>query len=382
MGKTADPGTLLTRFFIFSAGVNRELLNECPRSEWVKYGSIGATVVFTALLAVLSSFFALKLIVDQTFIAILLALLWGGMIYNLDRFLVSSMRKRGGIKQEWIPALPRLILAFAIALVISKPIELKLFESEINFWMEKDLRVQLRAIDQRYIGMVAPIEQERSEVRTYLNAQFARKEAYYAEYRCECDGTCGTGLRGNGSECDRKRIKYESFLQEYALMKQDADKTAQRLEQQQEKLQAAQAEERNALMAAYSTGIRTRLHALHQLPGNTAPWLLFLFFLLEAAPVFTKLLAPRGPYDHVLAEKEYAYQMQWLSAVEAHHQDFEHARRLQALENEIEVHHREVALYTELKANALFKQEKLRNALHLRLLNENKKTLPPDRKSS
>jgi uncharacterized PurR-regulated membrane protein YhhQ (DUF165 family) len=53
------------------------------------------------------------------------------MIFNLDRYIVLSMRKDEVWYKEYLQAIPRIVLAVLIALVISKPLELKIFQKEI-----------------------------------------------------------------------------------------------------------------------------------------------------------------------------------------------------------------------------------------------------------
>ena len=54
------------------------------------------------------------------------------MIFNLDRYIVSSMRKEGKTAKELLIATPRILLAILISVVIAKPLELKIFEKEIE----------------------------------------------------------------------------------------------------------------------------------------------------------------------------------------------------------------------------------------------------------
>ena len=84
----------MSRFLHFAAGVSKDIMSECPESEKIKYVGIGASVYFTTLMAGLSAYFAFQLIFKQGFVSILLSLLWASLIFNLDRFLVSSFRKR------------------------------------------------------------------------------------------------------------------------------------------------------------------------------------------------------------------------------------------------------------------------------------------------
>ena len=123
---------MLQRFFIFCSGADTDLLDECSAGEKTKYAGIGATVFFTAVMAAIASSFALYTVFDNYFTAIFFGLIWGMLIFNLDRFIVSTLKKRDNFFDEFIQATPRLILAVIIAIVISKPLELKIFEKEID----------------------------------------------------------------------------------------------------------------------------------------------------------------------------------------------------------------------------------------------------------
>ena len=100
--------TLVTRFFLFASGATFELIMKCPRFEVNKYASIGLTVLFTAFLSVLSSYFAFNLIFDSNSLSILLSLLWGCIIFNLDRYIVSSMRMNENKWREFFKSIPRI----------------------------------------------------------------------------------------------------------------------------------------------------------------------------------------------------------------------------------------------------------------------------------
>ena len=65
-------------------------------------------------------------------------IVWGLLIFNLDRFIVSTIRKRDCFSSEFFQATPRIILAIIIAIVISKPLQIKIFEKEINTVLLKE----------------------------------------------------------------------------------------------------------------------------------------------------------------------------------------------------------------------------------------------------
>jgi len=121
----------LKRFFWLCSGFDISILNKTT-TESTKYAGIGATIFFTGLLAGLAAAYAMYTVFDNAIIAASIGLIWGLMIFNLDRYIVSSMKKSERSINELLLAIPRIILAILIALVISKPLELKIFEKEIN----------------------------------------------------------------------------------------------------------------------------------------------------------------------------------------------------------------------------------------------------------
>src|SRR6056300_2045030 len=123
---------MLKRFFIICSGADTQILERCSSGEQNKYAGIGATVFFTALMAFIAASYALYTVFDNLFAAIFFGLIWGFLIFNLDRYIVSTIKKTGNVIDELIQATPRIMLAIIIALVISKPLELKIFEKEIN----------------------------------------------------------------------------------------------------------------------------------------------------------------------------------------------------------------------------------------------------------
>jgi hypothetical protein len=370
--KEAKRESKIGQLLIFSAGVSQDILRSCPRSEYLKYSSMGATVVFTALLALLSSYFAFSLIFSGDWLRWMLAFFWAAIIFNLDRYIISSMRKKEKPMQEFLQAFPRLLLACVIAMVIAKPLELKLFESEINEFLTQDKIAQVAAVENQYAPPLAAIEQEKENLKATLQLQFDMRERYYQEYKCECDGTCGTGIRGSGSECDRKREKYASFLLEYNERKTQVDAEIEHLNQRRTAIHEAALAQKNAVTASFSDGLLARLHALSQLPGMASYAIMLIFLLIETAPVVTKLLSSKGPYDHLLQQWEYEYKVQYLSAVVEQNQDFHRNRQLNELETKMQLKEKADELHAQQKARAVAKQKKMELELYKILTRSNR----------
>ncbi|MEX0289231.1 MAG: DUF4407 domain-containing protein, partial [Flavobacteriaceae bacterium] len=123
---------MIRRFFMLCSGADTNILESCSSGEQNKYAGIGATVFFTAVMAFIASSYALYTVFDNVYISIFFGLIWGLLIFNLDRFIVSTIKKRNSFSSEFVQAIPRLVLAVIIAVVISKPLEMKIFEKEIN----------------------------------------------------------------------------------------------------------------------------------------------------------------------------------------------------------------------------------------------------------
>jgi len=129
---------MLKQFFILCSGADRDLLEGCSEGEQTKYVGIGATVFFTAVMAFLASAYALFTVFDSIYPALIFGFVWSLLIFNLDRFIVSTIKKRDRFFDEFLQATPRIMLAVIIAIVISKPLEIKIFEKEINTVLLKE----------------------------------------------------------------------------------------------------------------------------------------------------------------------------------------------------------------------------------------------------
>ncbi len=118
------------KFLCRCAGVNLELIVQYP-IEISKYCSVGATVLFTGIFATLSGGYAIFKIFDSYFAAVFLGIIWGLLIFNLDRFIVMSLKKRENKRKELVMAIPRIILALIISVVVAKPLEVRIFSDRI-----------------------------------------------------------------------------------------------------------------------------------------------------------------------------------------------------------------------------------------------------------
>ena len=309
------PG-LISRFLWFCSGADPDILSACPRSEHIKFSGIGGTVFFTGLLASLSGGYAFFTVFDSVPVAVLFGLLWGLIIFNLDRFIVSTIKKEGGFGQQFTMAIPRLLLAITLAIVISKPLELRIFNGEIEEILTQRKVDKGAAAGAGFVERSSELEVRIISLGELTGLRFQQREKDYQDYKCECDGTCGTGQQGRGSECARKEQKYLLSNQEYQETKTTNETEIARIRAEINGLTDEASAARELANNSFSTGLLARLSASSELPWEPGFFLILMFALIEISPILAKILAPRGPYDVILTRVEKQFHLEQLRALE------------------------------------------------------------------
>lgn len=301
---------MLQQFFILCSGADSAILKTCSEGEQNKYAGIGATVFFTAVMAFLASAYALYTVFDTIYAAIFFGLIWGLLIFNLDRFIVSTIKKRDSFGNELLQATPRIILAIIIAVVISKPLEMKIFEKEINqVLLEQKNELTLANKDQialQYTPTIEKLNQDISALNAEIDTKEAETNALYDIYISEAEGTAGTLLLGKGPVYAEKREKHDAALAELQeLKKRNADKI-EAIETQIAGLETeftTSVKNSQPIIDGFD-GLMARINALGKLPWFPSFFIFLLFLAIETSPIIAKILAPKGAYDIKLEEEE------------------------------------------------------------------------------
>lgn len=149
----------VSKFLCWCAGADTKLLKKYPE-DITKQSAVGLAVLFTGLFALLSGGYAAYRIFDypneqltppsDTNTYIFVGILWGLLIFNLDRLIVLSVKKTGSRSQLFWTTFPRLILAVLISLVIAKPLEIRIFQDRIADTLS-DLRLEEQLEDKKKI---------------------------------------------------------------------------------------------------------------------------------------------------------------------------------------------------------------------------------------
>lgn len=297
-------------FFIFCSGADADLLDNCSAGERNKYAGIGATVFFTALMAFFAASYALFTVFDSYLIASAFGLVWGLLIFNLDRYIVSTLKKSDKKINEIWQATPRILLAIIIAVVISKPLELKIFEKEIDqvlLAQKNELTLQNQEqVGLLYAGEESAFAKAIQDLKDEVATKELQVEELYNTYITEAEGTAGTNRLGKGPVYKEKRDKHDAALVELNALKPIAAQKIAALETQLLEVQDREAAQLAASQPVIDNfdGLMARISALNELPFLTSFFIFLLFLAIETSPIIAKLLAPRGEYDFKLAERE------------------------------------------------------------------------------
>jgi len=316
----------LNRFFWFCSGAHIPTLEKYS-SEQNKYTGIGATIFFTGLFAALSGGYAMYFVFKgddlAIFFAIIFGFLWGAAIFNMDRYIVSSINKSASTNKQILQATPRILLAIMIGIVISRPIELKIFDKEIK----ERLKVSYLNGQRSKIDTLNKAFENKYQVEFgRLNQQKATRDslekgivADRQKLNFEIFGNKTTetsGVMGYGPFAKRKEAEIQQRTAELDSLKATINKAESFIDKRKDfdgLFTAKLFTDKQLDSLANIAGFADRNWALGQLKFNadgtsdnntalavTFIGLLFIFF--ECLPVFVKLMSARGPYDYVIAD--------------------------------------------------------------------------------
>ena len=323
------------------AGGDRYLLERATYSDQIKYMCLGGIVFATGAMAGLAGGYAFYTIFEPRgsaidnpvhyptiFLALIFGIIWGLMIYNIDRFIVTSTGKGDGTEAitigELKSALPRILMGMIIAMTISKPVEIRMFKTEIDIKLrEKQLEQQAeyqKKVDKTYS------DREKSLISEFGNLDLKRQfyidniKKYNDLYTEEM--TKGQGGRGKGEgpvalSLKNERVRYELLLDKFNL---DNKNDIEILNKRKEQLRLAKEKERNnnTKIANGLDGLLERIKIAHEVAGFwISLFITLLFMAIELTPIFFKLMLTKTTYDYLaenrdeLLKAEYGIEVQY-----------------------------------------------------------------------
>jgi hypothetical protein len=348
-------------FFLWSSGVNRDILSQVP-TEKSKYFGIGGTIVFTAIMASFAGGYAFFTAFKSVNLSVPFGVFWGMLIFNLDRYIVASFGVGDGkktiSKQELIEAAPRLAMAFILGLVISTPLELKLFENEINVEIAeiiKEKRNELASKDSSYVLEKAQLQKEiskleqdernaaqgsfktleknevnqltpqrqrlESELQGLINNR-VRNEQFLKRCQQISNNNCSVDKYNYNVSCNRVIEKEKEIKsiddQINSLNKIDTDnlkairnKNQIEINEKKSRIKVLDGiingnNESGAEVSKQYNGFMARMEAFSRLKDThfslklTGFLITLLFIFIEIAPILFKMMTERGPYDDII----------------------------------------------------------------------------------
>lgn len=320
--ETIKWGGLLNEFLWLCAGVNKKQIRQCP-TEYAKYAGQGGLILFTGLMAALSGGYAFFTIFNSVSLAFAFGVFWGLLIFNLDRFIVNTMYTDGKhtiSRYELLAGLPRIIIAIFLGIVISTPLELKIFEDRIESQIAKDNKRRAADLLNEDVFTLKTLEDDKTEL---ANLQAQRREladkldVASEELKAEEEGSALSGKAGRGpawrAKYDRKR-DCERAIEDWDTMNADRVRDLQddirRLNKGLEQTKATSDE------LGENKGFCVRYEAFSNIKRDNQSvrlvsiFIMLLFIIIEIAPTFFKMMVASGPYDDLLrveAIKKKAY---------------------------------------------------------------------------
>jgi len=305
-----------SNFLWWCAGAHQKLLKEFP-SEHTKYAGLGGVIVATFVLAALSAGYAIYSVFGSWGWTILFAIIWGLIIFNFDRFLVSTMRKYGVSprKQFWM-AVPRIVLALIIGLTIARPLELKIFEKEITVKvtenMHKKVLINDSLLQRENNALMQATATERDRLMNRKSGIEDTLHRLQQAYVREADGTGGSLHRGIEN---LTRLKMDAYTNAVGQFGSELSQLDNNIHKQDSILNTAKAvveSKRKHYEAALNenVGFLEKNKALSDLSKQepsvfwTSLLISLLIILIEIGPILSKLIMPVGPYDIALAKEE------------------------------------------------------------------------------
>jgi hypothetical protein len=309
------------------AGVNRRVLRQCP-SEWAKYAGMGGTIFSTACMAALSGGYAISTVFDNTIVAILFGLFWGFVIiFNLDRLIVNTMYSDGEVTiswQEFKSGLPRILLAIFLGIVISTPLEMKIFEDRINSRLVDDNLERTSESRQRgQKGIQDLIDRRNALEKEWKDIESQLTDATDAHTK-EITGEGGSGIQGDGTKAKAKEA-YKKTIER----KRDDWKSAHEIELKgiREQIRIISSKTENRIKKgneeegfcvryeAFSnlTSIKLQFKPEFKLEIPKLFWvslfITLLFVSIECAPTFMRMMVADGSYEKLLEAESHRFKV-------------------------------------------------------------------------
>lgn len=318
----------IMQFLWKCAGGDKYLLERATYSDQIKYMCLGGIVFATGAMAGLAGGYAFYTIFSPkgsavenvidfqtTILSVIFGLIWGLMIFNIDRFIVTSTGKGDGTEKitwdELKSAIPRIIMGAIIAITISKPIEIRMFQTEINNKLyEKQLELQKefeKKTTANFEERLKVVEGDLGQVDKKRQDLIERIKKAETEMQDNLMGRVPGIPAGNGNltkklqgQIDALNAELDRFDQQNGDKIKDADKKRKEILAEKERVLAT-----NVQVAQGLDGLLERIKLAHEVAGFWITlFITLLFMAIELTPIFFKLMLNKTPYDYLSENRD------------------------------------------------------------------------------
>lgn len=328
-----------------AAGADHYILERSTYSDHIKYACLGGIVVATGLMASMAGGYAFYIVFGQktanlaqgteatieaassqplaVIFSMIFGLIWGLIIFNIDRFIVASTGKGDGSEaitfEEIKTAIPRILMGIIIAITISKPVELRMFQQEIEVELNsrriEEAQKKKDEITSFYEDDMEIIQEEIIRLREDINKYEKVRKEKEDDYKDEISGEGSVSGRGIGPIAREKMKALELARTEYDSVR---NINLAAIEIQQIKLADTDSIKNVRIAGAEISaksldGLMARLKIVDELAkgkdedGNVnedaTPWIIIfitlLFMAIELTPIFFKMMLIKSPYDYL-----------------------------------------------------------------------------------
>lgn len=284
------------KFLYWCAGANTDYLSQCPKSEQIKYESLGGILCLTAFISGASMFMAISTIwIDRDWshqISIVFAFVWAAFIFLLDRFIITGLRDTENVRRRVLVGCPRILLAVFIGLTVATPLHLKIFEPEILHGAQLKVGRDISEVRANREALHKEEYNRQQSLNTSLTTELAYRESLNRSFADEMS----RGGRGP------KVVAIENNIENSNSIIADLqDKISASIAE----IKLIEAKDANSasFRAAGALGLVERHEILLKIITNSTGSLLlvvtttFLIILIEITPVLAQITMPLGPYD-------------------------------------------------------------------------------------
>jgi hypothetical protein len=284
--------------------VDLDLLEKSPAWERKKYVSLGAAMLVTTLLAFVSGYLAFDYlfpVIDNSdlslwfkrSIAIVAALIWMLVIFNLQRFVIAGDGNTADRDQsgpgDFLRALPAILAATVMGIAVAIPLELWLFEDEITvFQLEQGQGA-------RMVGGHRPFFEESltEECGKFYRHQLQQQTVLLrclprsANEKHPLSGARVQATTDPGAPSDA------SLVAEPDRVKTALRRVAE-LQRNEELIR-----ERQHKMLSLEQSLTHRAGMLFEQMPYFAYAVLFVVIFMQLTPVLIKMMSAKSPYDYL-----------------------------------------------------------------------------------